>query len=68
MDERRVDFGGIAGKGRLKRTFRDEIGQALEKNQVKNTGDWRACMRNLMKEDRRKRTEEAKAVFKDYDL
>jgi hypothetical protein len=44
MDERRlakeiyeVDVGGNAGRGRPRRTFLDQIGELLEKSQVKST-------------------------------
>jgi hypothetical protein len=43
MDERRLtkeiykaDLGGNAGRGRLRRTFLDQIGEVLEKGQVFN--------------------------------
>jgi hypothetical protein len=59
MDERRLtkeiykaDLGGNAGRG----TFLDQIGEVLEKGQVKSTRNRRACMRNLMK------VQEAKCV------
>jgi hypothetical protein len=42
---RRADLGGNAGRG----TFLDQIGEVLEKGQVKSTRNRRACMRNLMK-------------------
>jgi hypothetical protein len=55
MDERRlskeiyeVDVGGNAGRGILRRTFLDQIGEVLEKDQVRSTQNRRACMRNLM--------------------
>jgi hypothetical protein len=44
MDERRLtkemyeaDVGGNAGRGRRRRTFFDQIGEVLEKGQVKST-------------------------------
>jgi hypothetical protein len=37
----------------------DQIGEVLEKGQVRSTQNWRACMRNLMT------VEEAKGVCKD---
>jgi hypothetical protein len=65
MDERRLtkeiykaDLGGIAGRGRPRRTFLDQNGEVLEKGQV-STRNRRACMRNLMK------VQEAKGVCKD---
>jgi hypothetical protein len=55
MDERRLtkeiyesDVGGNAGRGRPRRTFLDQIGEVLEKDQVRSTQNRRACMRNLM--------------------
>jgi hypothetical protein len=66
MDERRLtkeiykaDLGGIAGRGRPMRTFLDQIGEVIEKGQIKSTRNRRACMRNLMK------VQEAKGVCKD---
>jgi hypothetical protein len=66
MDERRLtkeiyeaDVGGNGGRGRPLRTFLDQIGEVLEKGQVKSSRNRRACMRNLMK------VEEAKSVCKD---
>jgi hypothetical protein len=40
---------GNAGSGRPGQTFLDQIGQVLEKGQVKSTRNRQACMRNLMK-------------------
>jgi hypothetical protein len=61
MDERRlrkeiyeVDVGSNAGRGRPRRTFLDQIGEVLEKGQVKSTRNRRACMRNLIKGKKRK--------------
>jgi hypothetical protein len=66
MDERRLtkeiykaDLGGITGRGRLRRTFLDQIGEVLEKGQVNSTRNRRECMRNLMT------VQEAKGVCKD---
>jgi hypothetical protein len=55
----KVDLGGNAGRGRSRRTFLDQIGEVLEKGQVKSTRNRRPCMRTLMK------VEEAKSVCKD---
>jgi hypothetical protein len=61
MDERKLtkeiyeaDVGGNVGRGRPKRTFLDQVGEVLEKGQVRSTRNRRACMRNL------KTVEEAK--------
>jgi hypothetical protein len=66
MDERRLtkeiykaDLGGNAERERPRRTFLDQIGEVLEKGQVKSTQNRRSCMRNLMT------VEEAKGVCKD---
>jgi hypothetical protein len=48
--------GGNAGRGKPRRTFPYQIGGVLEKDQVKSTRNWRACMRNFMT------VEEAKGV------
>jgi hypothetical protein len=60
MNERRLtkeiyeaDVGANAG------TFLDQIGEVLEKNQVRSTRNRRACMKNLMT------VEEPKGVCKD---
>jgi hypothetical protein len=56
MHERRLTkeiyeagVGGNAERGRPRRTFLDQIGEVLEKDQVKSTGIRRGCTRNLMK-------------------
>jgi hypothetical protein len=54
-----VDLPGNAGRGRLRRMFLDQIGQVLEKDQVKSTRNRQTCTRNFMK------VEEAKGVSKD---
>jgi hypothetical protein len=58
IDERdyEADVGGNAGRGRYRRLFRDQIGEVLDKGQVKSTRNRRACMRNLLT------VEEAKGV------
>jgi hypothetical protein len=43
-----VDVGGNAGRGRSRRTFLYQIGEVLEKGQVKSIQNRRASMRNLM--------------------
>jgi hypothetical protein len=55
VDERRLskeiyeaDVGGTARRGRPRRIFLDQIGEVLEKGQVRSTRNRRACMRNLM--------------------
>jgi hypothetical protein len=53
-----VDVGDNAGSGRSKRTFLDQIGEVLEKGQIKSTRNPRTT-RNLMAVD------EAKGVCKD---
>jgi hypothetical protein len=57
-----ADVGGNAGSGRPGRLFLDQIGEVLEKSQVKSTRNRRACMRNLMK------VQEAKGVCKDRSM
>jgi hypothetical protein len=66
MDERTLtkeiyeaDVGGNAGRRRPRRTFLDQIGEVLEKGQVKSIRNRRACMRNLMT------VEEVKGMCKD---
>jgi hypothetical protein len=44
-----VDLGGNAGRERPQQTFLDQIGEVLEKGQVKSARNRRACMINLMK-------------------
>jgi hypothetical protein len=52
MDEKRLtkeiydaDVGGNAGRGRPRRKFLDQIGEVLEKAQVKSTRNRRVCLR-----------------------
>jgi hypothetical protein len=55
-----ADVGSNAVRGRPRRIFLDQIGEVLEKGQVKSTQNRLACMRNLMT------VEEAKGMCKDY--
>jgi hypothetical protein len=43
-----MDVGSNTGRGRPRLTFLDQIGEVLEKGQVKSTRNWQACMRNLI--------------------
>jgi hypothetical protein len=54
-----ADVGGNAERRRPRQTFLDQIGEGIEKGQVKCTRNRRACMWNLMT------VEEAKGVCKD---
>ena len=46
------------GKGRFKRTYIDRIGAVLQKDQMRSTSNWHACMVRCMNVD------EAKSVYK----